>query len=461
MEQKDILKKSKYSFPMTFWIANLLELIERLAYYSWYVVMTIYLFKIIGFTDIEKGYIFAFFSASIYFFPMISGTISDKINFRNGLLIAFGLLTVGYITMGLTPQIFGYSSSGNLGAEFFGFTLNKWSALFGLGCIMIGGSFIKPNITGTVSKTTSKGNSGLGFAIFYWMVNIGGFTGKLLADPMKKTFGEDYVPFISAISAMVGLICVFILYKDPTHDKTNTKTFKETFGNMLKIFTNFRLLIFLIIFGGYSTCNSILYSILPDYTTRIFKEDLEIGFLLNFNPLTIVLLQLIVASVLKKLRAINSIIFGLIMITGAMMILSNSIVNARIETFSINIFNFIIYDFNVMAELVILIGIMTVALSEMMTNPRALDFISGQAPKDQVGLYLGSYYICSFIGYGINGILSGYLLNHYCPDDGPRIYANYIWYYFAGIAVITILGLLTYKKVISIIDKKKLSYSNA
>lgn len=44
--------------------------------------------------------------------------------------------------------------------------------------IMVGGSFIKSIISGSVAKETTEATRARGYSIFYMMVNIGAFTGK-------------------------------------------------------------------------------------------------------------------------------------------------------------------------------------------------------------------------------------------------------------------------------------------
>ena len=39
-------------FPRAFWIANSVELLERAAYYGVFIVITLYLSRILGFNDV-------------------------------------------------------------------------------------------------------------------------------------------------------------------------------------------------------------------------------------------------------------------------------------------------------------------------------------------------------------------------------------------------------------------------
>ena len=101
-------------------------------------------------------------------------------------------------------------------------------------------------------------------------------------------------------------------------------------------------------------------------------------------------------------------------------------------------------------------GIVIQGFAECFISPRYLEYFSLQAPKGQEGLYIGFGYLYSFfaniLGFGI----SGYLLTAYCPDPKTlssemlvHAYdnANYIWYYFAVIALVAAVALMIYRKI--------------
>ena len=92
-------------FPKAFWVANSVELLERLAYYAVFIVLTLYLSNVWGFSDGEAGIISGVFSATLYFLPTFAGAYADKIGFRKALLLAFILLSVGYLTLGIFPTM--------------------------------------------------------------------------------------------------------------------------------------------------------------------------------------------------------------------------------------------------------------------------------------------------------------------------------------------------------------------
>ena len=87
--------KEKIRFSKAFWVANTVELFERAAYYGVFIVITLYLSRILGFNDIQAATIAGTFSAFLYLLPTFAGALADKIGFRNSMLLAFTLLTIG------------------------------------------------------------------------------------------------------------------------------------------------------------------------------------------------------------------------------------------------------------------------------------------------------------------------------------------------------------------------------
>ena len=67
--------------------------------------------------------------------------------------------------------------------------------------IMIGGSFIKSCITGTVARETNEKTRAQGYSIFYMMVNIGAFSGKTIVKPLRLSMGNEGLIWISYFSA--------------------------------------------------------------------------------------------------------------------------------------------------------------------------------------------------------------------------------------------------------------------
>ena len=101
-------------FSRAFWVSSTVELFERMAYYAVFIVLTIYLSNILGFNDFESSMISGLFSGGLYLLPIFTGAYADKIGFRKSMIIAFSLLSIGYLGLGLLPDPTGSSRSGGV-----------------------------------------------------------------------------------------------------------------------------------------------------------------------------------------------------------------------------------------------------------------------------------------------------------------------------------------------------------
>ena len=448
-------------FSKAFWVANSVELLERLAYYAVFIVITLYLSNVWGFSDIEAGVISGTFSACLYLLPTFAGALADKIGFRSAILIAFLLLTLGYGGLGVLPTFLESAGLVTYGMTTTFSGLNesylRWSIVPILVLIVIGGSFIKAVISGTVARETTSETRASGYAVFYMMVNIGSFTGKTVVDPLRKSMGDQgliYINYFAAIMTLLALIAVFFFYKS-TKTEGQGKSFAEIGSGLLKVLGNGRLIILILIISGFWMIQSQMYATMPKYVIRMIGADASPGWYANVNPLVVFVLVNFITSFMKKRTALTSMTIGMLIIP----------LSALVMSFGSQIGTDYVLGLHPVAFMMI-IGIAMQAVAECFISPRFLEFFSLQSPKGEEGLYLGFSHLYSFISYLFAFGLSGFLLDKYCPD--PRNFssteaytaatqhAHYIWYVFVAIGLISAVALLTYGYVTRRIDKKKL-----
>ena len=89
-----------WRFPRMFWTGNAAELCERAAYYGTFIALGLYLNRVVGLDDVQAGWVAGLFGSWIYLVPFFTGALADRIGFRNALMIAFALLTLGYGALG-------------------------------------------------------------------------------------------------------------------------------------------------------------------------------------------------------------------------------------------------------------------------------------------------------------------------------------------------------------------------
>ena len=178
------LRQLRSGFSSTFWIANTLELFERVAFYGSKAVLTVFLATKVGLQE-EAGTLAGIFSGVIYSLPIVAGVLVDKYGFRKTLIACFAIFCVGYFLIGMAGLQFGEEIVATLGKRNY--------MLFVLLLTAVGGSLIKPCIVGTVSKTSAPDKKALGFSIYYSLVNFGGMLGPLLALQVRQNLGIEYV----------------------------------------------------------------------------------------------------------------------------------------------------------------------------------------------------------------------------------------------------------------------------
>ena len=441
-------QKLGWSFPRAFWMANVIELFERAAFYGMFITLTLYLTREIKFTDIEAGYVAACFSSVIYLLPTFMGAMADRIGFRKALTLAFFLLTIGY---------------GLLGAYQL-----KSTALVSLGLIMFGGAIVKPVISGTIAKCSDERHRARAFSIFYLVVNIGAFCGKSAASPLRQKLGLEYINFYASAMAGIALLWVLLFYRD-VGEKAKPRSVEEALRGYVKVLINFRFMALILIVAGFWTIQGQLYATMPKYILRLLGEGAKPEWLANINPAVVVLLVVPITHVIRKYKPENAIAIGLMIIPCSAVCIALS---PQIETW---------FGSSVLwlhpITLSVGVGIGLIGLAECFLSPKFLEYASMQAPKGEEGLYLGYQHLTTSFAWLFGFIISGYSLDAYCPDPTtlapevqrqrldaiangtplPEVYAHahYIWYMFAAIGVAAFCGLLIFKFVTNAIDRSR------
>ncbi|MBU0639448.1 MAG: MFS transporter [Planctomycetes bacterium] len=386
-------QKLGWRFPATFWHANGAELCERAAYYGMFITLFRYLNVDIGFTDPQTGAVTAAFAGGIYFLPTFMGIMADKVGFKQALILAFTLLTAGY---------------GLLGA----FQL-KPTALIALFLIMCGGAIIKPVISGTVAKCSDSAHRARAMSIFYMVVNIGSFSGKGLAAELNPRLGMQYINFYAAAMTFVALLLIIVLYKNVDTAGTG-KTVKEALQGLWKVMQHFRFLSLILIIAGFWLIQGQLYGAMPTFIERVLGKGYKPEWLANINPLTVVILVVPITHLVRHFRPENAIGIGLFIIPFTALVIALGPLLDSVTGGAIDLGLFSIHPMVMM----IIIGIALQGLAECFLSPKFLEYASKQAPKGEVGLYLGYQHLTTFFAWLAGFIAAGLLLDGFCPD--PR-----------------------------------------
>lgn len=439
-----------WRFPRMFWTGNAAELCERAAYYGTFIALRTYLIRVVGLDDVQAGWVAGLFGGWIYLVPFFTGAVADRIGFRNALMVAFALLTVGYGTLGF------FHTMAPVGV--------------GLALIVLGGAIVKPVISGTVSKASNEANRARAFSIFYMVVNIGSFTGKTIVAPIRIQMGVENVPFFSAGAALLALIIVaLVFFPDKESAEEKPKNTREVLAGMWAAMSNLRFLALILITAGFWAIQGQLYASMPDYVLRMAGETYKPEWYANINPLVVVIFVVMITHMVRKWRPQNSILVAMLLIPlSAVSMAASAWFDGNVSVFGLEMHPI---------TFMMIIGISIQGIAECFLSPKWLEFASLQAPKGQEGTFLGFAHMNTFFAWIFGFAFSGYLLSKYCPEpstldavtraahqaalagQGPMpeayAHAHYLWYAYIGVGVVSLIALLVFIAVTRKLDAGK------
>jgi proton-dependent oligopeptide transporter, POT family len=395
-------------FSPTFWIANILELFERFAFYGSKAVLAYFLASKVGLED-EAATLTGWFSTLIYSLPIVAGVFVDRYGFRKTLLTCFAMFTIGYFCIGLAGMEYGATLTQAIGLRNY--------VIIVLVLTAIGGSLIKPCIVGTVVKTSKPDTKALGFSIYYTMVNLGGAVGPMLAMIVRKDLGIEYVLVMSSITSALLFIGTLFFFKEPevVDDEIDKRTFGKVFQDMLLVFKNIKFMSFLIIFSGFWLMFWQIFYLLPFYATEVLQfEDFEL--LETVDAWGIIVLTVPMAALVKKWKPISAMTLGLVL--------------ASLSWIIIGVLGTV---------LSVIVGVFFYAIGEATQAPRFYEYVSSLAPKNQVGTFMGFAFLPIAIGSLTAGYLADWLRITYMSSN-PSL----MWYFLAVIGVATTILMLIY-----------------
>ncbi len=452
-------------FPRNYWIVILFEFFERGSYYGMMSILSVYMTDQLGFSKEGVGIIKSTIQPLLYFLPILSGAVADRMGYRKTLMVAFTLLGGGYF---LTSQMDTYA------AVFFALVIMGFGA----------GTF-KPVVSGTIAKVTDERTSTLGFGIFYWTINLGAFLFPLILVPMLKAISWHYVIIASAIGTGAMIIPTLFLFKEPMEPHPDKESFgvalKGIFKKLYMVFTDWRFILFIFIYSWFwilyfQMFDSVLWYVkafvdaspLDNWVQGTFGINwhFDVEHVTVINAGTIILLQLFISKIVSRTKALPTMVTGIALGTLGMAILA-------VDT---NIWIF-------------MAGITIFSIGEMTAHPKFISYLGLIAPPDRKATYMGFGFLYGAFGSLIGGVLGAFLYVRFI--DNPMIayirrtvadraldismpttikidqaleigeqigmtkadisqYAmtSELWLLFSGIGVICIIGLLSYQKFI-------------
>jgi POT family proton-dependent oligopeptide transporter len=412
MTLSDRLAPLRTGFTSLFWIANTLELFERLAFYGMKAVLVIFLIDKVGLKD-EAGSLAGLFTSLVYALPILAGVIVDRYGFKKTLASCFAIFSVGYFLIGMAGMEWSTQIVAVLGRRTYVLVMLVLTA--------IGGSLIKPCIVGTVARTTTNENSRtLGFSIYYSLVNFGGAIGPVLALFIRKDLGIEYVLLMSSLTCFLLLIGTLVFFREPDAVvNAEKKTFGKVFSDMTLVFRNGKFMLFLLICSGFWIMFWQIFYLIPPYALQVLHFE-KFELLESVDAWFIIVFSLLSGTAFNTWKPFTSMIFGFVVAT-----LSWLIIGAFGTT------------------LIVIIGIAVFAMGEGVSAPRYYEYINSLAPAGQTGTYSGFAFLPIAAGAFTAGIISDKLRLAYMSTNPAMM-----WFILAAVGVVSTIMLVLYDRLL-------------
>ncbi len=492
-------------FPRPFWAANLLEIFERMAWYGFYAVSSLYLTGPreeggLGLSSSDRGVIQAIVTFLLYLFPAVFGALADRYGFKRMFMASFLVMAPGYLAL---------QHAQSFASFLLVYTL-----------VAIGHGMFKPVVIATVAKSTNEKTGSMGYGIFYMMVNIGGFLGPIAAG-IVRGWGWHYVFYASASWAAMNLVWCALFYREPARSAAaeERKSIAAVLRGMVEVVGNLRF--FATVFGSliimvagskwldpidaiFAGGAWIGLNLLLDFVFRAVISDwrgrskflspvsqvgegrymifllLMAGFWTSFNQLFITVPEYIrdytdtsgIASTLDSVAGIfgksvntgdpfwfdhgkikpeyliNLNAFGIICLQVLISWFARNIrpLATIISGIVVTILSFLVFLGGADGWFVVL-GILVFSVGEMLASPKSKQYAGLIAPPEKVGMYMGYFYWCTALGNLFGGILSGQTYERFGPKgaDTPEV----LWWIYGAFAALTAIGLVIYNHVVT------------
>ncbi len=141
------------------------------------------------------------------------------------------------------------------------------------------------------------------------------------------------------------------------------------------------------------------------------------------NAGTIILLQLFISRIVKKTKALPTMVVGICLGTAGMAILA---ISTGIWVF--------------------LAGIVLFSIGEMTAHPKFIAYVGQTAPRSRVAMYMGYLFLYGVIGSSVGGVVGAQL---YVKVVDEMNQPQTLWLIFAGFGVATVIGLLLYNRFLA------------
>ena len=187
--------------PLALYVLFGTEMWERFCYYGMRALLVLYFVEHLGWQPSDANSVFKWYTSLIYLAPLFGGFLADRYFGLRASIISGGVLMA-------------------IGSFFL--TQKSISVFYvGLGFLIVGNGFFKPNITTLLGRMYVPGDArrDRAFTIFYMGINLGGFLGPIVCGQwLRAKYGFAYGFGATGVAMLLALVMFIGFHKQVTRD---------------------------------------------------------------------------------------------------------------------------------------------------------------------------------------------------------------------------------------------------
>jgi MFS family permease len=408
--------------PSELYKCFLLKFLDSFSYFSFSLVLTLFLTEEFGYSDLSAGTIYGAWGALITLFGLLTGVIVDSLGVAASLRIGFIIQFIAKC------MIFN--------------TTSRMTLLIALALLSLGGCLGIPVLVIGIRRYSTEKNRGFNFGLFYVIMNIA----ALLSGPTvdyctilyKSDRSEDEQRMLEETYASGGevewsltgyrlivllgivtniLACIVSISVkeikvcesggdngESDNDHLRVQAFEPEKASMIEIIREtmyspsfWRFLLVVMVTLNVRMIFRHLDATLPKYMLREFGENVPKGTIYSINPFLIIILVPLITAYTTDTDPLIMIHHGCYISAASVFVLACSTSIPACVIF-----------------------VVVLSIGEAIWSPRLYDYTCSIAKEGREGTYMALSSAPLFLAKLPVGMLSGYLLQKYCPEDGQR-----------------------------------------
>jgi amino acid/peptide transporter (Peptide:H+ symporter), bacterial len=193
--------------PKGLYFVFTISIAERFGYYGMRALFVLYMMKALM-MDIElSALIYGNYTGLVYLTPLIGGYVADKYwGMRRSTFWGTVLMVIGQLFMFFSALYYHQPEAA------------RWLMYLGLGALIFGNGFFKPNVSTFVGQLYEPGDRRLdsAYTIFYMGINLGAFAAPIICGFLGDTGNPADFKWGFLVAALVSVLCLilYVLKKD-------------------------------------------------------------------------------------------------------------------------------------------------------------------------------------------------------------------------------------------------------